>query len=72
MWTNGKATKNSGNEIGLTTHEKIVERHLLRVRKARTPLEEVMFPSPLEADREVGRSGASVKQPIRFSRIQDE
>jgi len=53
MWTNGKASKNSGNEICLTTHEKIFERDLLRVRKARTPLEEVMFPSPTEADWEV-------------------
>ena len=42
------------HEICLTTYEKTFERDLLRVRKARTPLEEVVFPSPLEADWEVG------------------
>jgi hypothetical protein len=48
-----QSLKGFKHEICLTSYEKIFERDLLRVLNARTPLEEFVYPPPLEEEPEV-------------------
>jgi hypothetical protein len=51
------------HEICLTTYEKIFERDLLRVLKARAPLEELVYPpQPEEESEGPGEETAAVRR----------